>query len=731
MKPTILRVALKAPLPELFDYLPPETGPAALVGQRVVVPFGRSERVGVIAKLANTTAIADEKLKRATRILDKQPLLDESLVELLNWSASYYQHAPGDVFAAALPGPLRKGGEASGKQESHWRVGNEGRSALEASELKAPVQKLVLEAIADSAKGMNQESLAKVHQGWQRAVRELEKKLLVEKFSIAIERPVKANVTDRKQLKLNEYQKNAVDKIAAPNHDTWLLQGVTGSGKTEVYLRLIRQQLNAGFQALVIVPEIGLTPQLVARFEEQLDTPIAVMHSNLSDSQRMQAWLDARDGTAGVLIGTRSAVFTPFKNPGLIIIDEEHDASLKQQEGFRYSARDIAIVRGRKLKIPVVLGSATPSFETLANAQNKRYQHVSLPIRAGGATQPSVKLIDLRLHPATDGLTTPMVETIRRHLEQNGQVLVYLNRRGFAPTLFCGDCGNCVECARCDSRLVVHQQRGLAICHHCGFETRVPEKCPDCAGELHPLGQGTERIETALNKHFPNEVIVRLDRDSTRRRGAIEDHLETIRSGRARILLGTQMLTKGHDFPNVTLVCILDADQGLFGTDFRSGERMAQNFIQVSGRAGRADRSGEVWIQTLYPDHPQLLTLLSKGYEGYAETAIAERKATAWPPFSHIALLRAECNNKETLYSFLGTARQLAEQINPGGVRILGPASAPMERRSGRWRAQILLQAEHRPSLQALLTAWRQALNDSPSARKARWSIDVDPIELF
>ncbi|MDG1462220.1 MAG: primosomal protein N' [Gammaproteobacteria bacterium] len=731
MKPAILRVALKAPLPELFDYLPPETGPRVLVGQRVIVPFGRSERVGVIAELANSTAIADNKLKRAARVLDEHPLLDESLVELLNWAASYYQHAPGDVFAAALPGPLRKGADACGKQEPHWRISSEGRIAIEAAMLKAPVQKLVLEAIASNPKGIDQELLTTVHQGWQRAVRELEKKQLVEKFSVAIEPPIKENTVGRKELKLNEHQKNAVDKITIANNDTWLLQGVTGSGKTEVYLRLIRHQLDAGKQALVIVPEIGLTPQLVARFEEQLDIPITLMHSNLSDSQRLQAWLDAKEGAAGVLIGTRSAIFTPFKALGLIIVDEEHDASLKQQEGFRYSARDIAIMRGRKLNIPVVLGSATPSFETLANAHGHRYQHVCLPVRAGGARQPSVRLIDLRLHIATDGLTIPMVETIRKHLEQNGQILVYLNRRGFAPTLFCSDCRSCVECPRCDSRLVVHQQRELAICHHCGFETKVPEKCPGCKGELHPLGQGTERIETALKKYFPDEIIVRLDRDSTRRRGAIEKHLETIRSGKAQILLGTQMLTKGHDFPNVTLVCILDADQGLFGTDFRSGERMAQNFIQVSGRAGRADRRGEVWIQTLHPDHPQLLSLLNKGYEGYAKTALAERKTTLWPPFSHIALLRAECNNKETLYSFLDNARQLAEQINPGSVRILGPASAPMERRSGRWRAQILLQSEHRPSLQALLTAWRRALNDNPASRKARWSIDVDPIELF
>lgn len=729
MNPTILRVALKAPLHELYDYLAPAGGPEPVVGQRVSVPFGRSERIGIIAALATTTLIAPERLKAAKQIIDAEPLLDRPLVELLNWAAAYYQHPPGEVFAAALPVALRKGQEALGATESRWRITDKGTAALDAKVIKAPVQKQVLQALHSGEH--NSTALAAVHDGWQRAVRELQKKTFATKFTAELPKVLPPDVPLKTGPQLNADQQQAVDQITPSNSKTWLLDGVTGSGKTEVYLRLIEQQLDTGKQTLVVVPEIGLTPQLVSRFRERLATTVVVMHSNLNDTERTQAWLDASDGTAGVIIGTRSAIFTALKQPGLIVIDEEHDASLKQQEGFRYSARDLAVVRGKKLRIPVILGSATPSFETLANATAGRYERLRLPIRAGGASQPEVNLIDLQRYPATDGLTRPMIDAIGRHLGNNGQVLIYLNRRGFAPTLFCSSCCSCVECRRCDARLVVHQQRNQAICHHCGFESRLPEVCPECSGELLPLGQGTERIETAIKNLFPEETIVRLDRDSTRRKGSIEQHLEIIRGGHARILLGTQMLTKGHDFPNVTLVCVLDADQGLFGTDFRSGERLAQNFIQVSGRAGRADRSGEVWIQTLYPEHPQLQTLLNKGYAGYAEEGLAERQATAWPPYSHLALLRAESSSKDTLYQFLTAARGLADQINPGSVRILGPASAPMERRSGRWRAQILLQAEHRPALQALLTSWRQHLVESPLSRKARWSIDVDPIELF
>jgi len=738
-KALILKVALKAPLHELFDYLPPpDCEDTPQPGQRVRVPFGRSQRVGVITAISTQSDIEPGRLKPATEILDSQPVLEPELVDLLNWSAAYYQHPPGDVFAAALPGPLRKGKPADGSHEVRWLITPQGREAIETGALKrAPVQLAVLDAIGSDAGGLNSTQLDDVHPRWQPAVRELITKNLISREQIKTE-PLKASpdAGNSKAPDLNDAQQNAVDSINATGFAAWLLEGITGSGKTEVYLNLIGQQLEARRQCLVLVPEIGLTPQLVARFRERLPVPVGVLHSGLNDTERTHTWLGVKNGDIPVLIGTRSAIFTPMQTPGMIIIDEEHDASFKQQEGFRYSARDLALLRAQKLDIPVVLGSATPSFESLANVTAGRYQHLSLPERAGGAEPPSVNLIDLRSTPADDGLSPALVQVIKRHLEADSQVLIYLNRRGYAPVLFCSGCGASVECGRCDARMVVHQHSNKLVCHHCGHECRQPTECSECGSDLIPVGLGTERIEQRLTGLFPQHALVRLDRDTTRRKGALEERLDAIREGRARILLGTQMLTKGHDFPDVTLVAVIDADQGLFGTDFRSAERMAQNFIQVAGRAGRAERRGEVWIQTGYPEHPLLQTLIQSGYEGFANQALEERQAAGWPPFSHIALLRAESANRNELFSVLDLARSYADQINNRAganneVSVLGPATAPMERRAGRWRGQLLIQASGRRELQALLSSLRLSLAADKRAAKARWSIDVDPVELF
>jgi len=729
---SILRVALKAPLHELFDYLPPANA-MPQPGQRVRVPFGRSERVGVVAAIADHSAVPADKLKPVTALVDAAPLLDEQLVGLLNWASDYYQHPPGDVYAAALPALLRKGGPAASTTESRWQISLAGTEALANNTglARAKVQLQVLQLLGQAKRPLSAEELADCHSGWRRAVQELVAKSYVDKLEVELDGlPVGG---DELPPQLNPDQLRAIESIPASGFEPWLLEGVTGSGKTEVYLALIEQQLAAGRQALVLVPEIGLTPQLIARFCSRLPVTVTTLHSNLSDSERLNNWIAARSGKARVVIGTRSAIFTPFAELGLIIIDEEHDSSFKQQEGFRYSARDVALWRARQLDIPVVLGSATPSFESLANVNAGRYRRVGLPERAGGAQHPEVRIVDLRDHAPSDGLTQPLSGAIRRHLDADGQVLVYLNRRGFAPTLFCDGCGSCVECRRCDARMVVHQKQQRIVCHHCGSERPPPPKCESCGGELHPLGLGTERIEQALTEQFADAALVRLDRDTTRRKGSLVEKLDDIRSGKARILLGTQMLTKGHDFPNVTLVAIIDADQGLFGTDFRAGERMAQSFVQVSGRAGRADRKGEVWLQTAYPDHPLLRSLLEKGYSGYAEEALAERESTGWPPYTKVALLRAEAADRDKLYRFLDAARGLADSLNNGtpAATVLGPASAPMERRSGRWRGQLLLQSAARPALQALLTRWRHALAAHPLSNTVRWSVDVDPSELF
>ena len=528
-------------------------------------------------------------------------------------------------------------------------------------------------------------------------------------------------------------QRVAIKTIhAASGFVAFLLEGVTGSGKTEVYLRCIERELERGHQSLLLVPEIGLTPQLVDRFRGRLDTDIAVLHSGLNDTERLAAWRMARDGTAGVIIGTRSAIFTPLPNPGLIIIDEEHDSSLKQQNGFRYSARDLAVWRARQLNIPIVLGSATPSFESLENVNAGRYTRLCLPNRPGNARQPDVKLIDLRTQPAKDGLTDPLRLAIARHLADDGQVLLYLNRRGFAPSMMCTSCGQLVECRRCDARLVFHQRRARLICHHCGADHAVPAECAEChAPDLLPVGQGTERLEQALTELFGQHGIVRIDRDTTRRKGEIERRLELVRSGKARILLGTQMLTKGHDFPNVTMVGMIDADQGLFGTDFRSDERMAQSIVQVAGRAGREEKPGEVLIQTAFPEHPFWQRLIDSGYAGVSEDARNERAAAHWPPFSRLALIRSAAHKRADAHTFLDSARLRIEQLGEDAVSVFSPVDAVMGRRAGRYRAQLLLQTEDRRALHAVLRQLRPLLESEPTARKVRWSIDVDPIELF
>jgi len=523
--------------------------------------------------------------------------------------------------------------------------------------------------------------------------------------------------------------------VAAINAGTgfrcFLLDGVTGSGKTEVYLRCIRDRLAADRQCLVLVPEIGLTPQLVDRFRRRFPVPVAILHSGLADGERLRAWNAAREGTAHIVIGTRSAIFTPLRRPGLLVVDEEHDASYKQQDGFRYSARDLAVWRARELDVPLVLGSATPALESIENARSGRYERLVLADRAGTAGHPTVHLIDARTHPPQDGLTQPLLAAIRRHLAADGQVLIFLNRRGYAPTLVCPGCGEVIGCNRCDARMVLHQKRGRITCHHCGSDRPAPVTCPACHTELRAVGQGTERIEEALAREFPDEPLERIDRDTTRRRGEIERRLARVRSAEARLLLGTQMLTKGHDFPGVTLVGIVDADQGLFGTDFRSAERLAQTFIQVAGRAGRADRAGEVYLQTLFPDHPLLRVLVGQGYGAFAAMALAERQRAGWPPWSSLALLRAEATEREAVFAFLNDAGTAARAAVSPGVRVLGPAPAPMERRSGRYRGQLLVQAEARRDLHRFLPEFRAAIATLPSQRRVRWNLDVDPTELF
>jgi len=521
----------------------------------------------------------------------------------------------------------------------------------------------------------------------------------------------------------------AATRTSAKRFRAYLLHGVTGSGKTEVYLRLIADELAAGRQTLLLVPEIALTPQLVRRLRDRFGEELAVLHSAVTERERFDAWRRAYRSQARLVVGTRSAVFAPLPAPGLIIVDEEHDASFKQQRGFRYSARDLAVVRAQRLDVPIVLGSATPSLETFHNALQGRYHKLDLPQRIGSAGAPRVRVVDLSRHASRQGLSTPLIAAIGQHLAAGNQVLLFLNRRGFAPALFCPTCKTAEQCLRCDARMTVHAKSAVVRCHHCGAERALEWRCRTCGGERIAVGAGTQRVGDELAALFPSARIARLDRDSTSRKGSLAAVLHDVEIGNVQILVGTQMLTKGHDFPRVTLVGVLNADQGLFGTDPRSHERLAQTIVQVAGRAGRAERPGEVVIQTHYPDHPLLACLLDRGYAAFATLALAERREAHWPPFAHLAVWQAEATRRDTALAFLEQVRICAAAV-PSSVAILGPAPLPMERKDGRYRAQLLLRSARRAPLHELIGRTLPIVRSSPAARRVRWSIDIDPLEV-
>ncbi len=730
MKTPILRIAVGTPLHRSFDYLAPHDAILELLqaGQRIRVPFGRRTTVGVLLEVVEHTDVATEKLKRALQVLDATPVVAPDVLAMVSWASRYYQHPVGESCAAALPVLLRQGQAATIHHSVAYRLTATGLLVEPQALARAPRQAAIIAALHTAPQGIEREAL----DAPASVLRALADKGWIEIFTPDSELP-ETTAPDAPHA-LNPDQQRAVDAVSAGlgTFQAYLLEGVTGSGKTEVYLHLIGQVLARGQQVLVLVPEIGLTPQLVTRFRQRFPVPLAVLHSGLTDRDRLNAWVAARTGSAPIVLGTRSAIFTPLAQPGLLIVDEEHDASLKQQEGFRYSARDLAVWRAHHLAVPVLLGSATPSLESLYNVEQRRYQHLVLPERTGRAVLPGYYLIDVRQQVLQDGLSPLLLKQIDQHLSTHGQVLLFLNRRGFAPTLMCYDCDWVAECRRCDARLTWHHSDGRLHCHHCGSQRPVDIHCPECGGsELHPQGQGTERIEQALAERFPDVERLRIDRDTTRRKGALDRLLEQARDGKRQILLGTQMLAKGHHFPNVTLVGILDADHGLFSTDFRASERMAQLIVQVAGRAGRQDRPGQVIIQTAHPDHPLLQLLVKRGYPAFAAAALAERKEARLPPVTHIALLRAEATDAGAPANFLEDVQERIRQYDVPGVEAWGPVPAGMERRAGRYRAQLLLQSDQRADLQQLLCGLVRELEKSPGTRRIRWSVDVDPADTY
>jgi len=733
----ILGVALDTPLRQLFDYsIPAAVDPTTVQpGCRVRVPFGRRTLVGIIMECRAHSQIDESKLRAILDVLDRDPAFEAPLLRLLRWAADYYQHPIGDVLAAALPALLRRG-TALAAEETLWELTPAGaqaqlptraaraRKLLQCLSLQGPLTRSQLAAAGFENLGV----LRKLqHQGYVATVTRPKAAATSTDPAGTTGGIVGAGPT------LNPQQHDAVEHICASlgSFTTHLLYGITGSGKTEVYFNVIARVLARGEQVLVLVPEIALTPQLLARFRARFTLHLAVLHSGLTDHERLESWRAARTGQARIVIGTRSAVFSPLLAPGLIVIDEEHDPSYKQQDGFRYSARDLAIMRASQLQIPIVLGSATPALETLARAQSEGGSLLLLPHRTGTAVAPRLGLIDLRSQVAPQGISIPVIEAMRRHLAQGHQVLLYLNRRGYAPVLFCTACAWTARCERCDAHLTVHRGARDLRCHHCGGQQPSPSACPSCASPLKPVGQGTQRIEEALGNLFPEAPLARIDRDSLRSDEELADALARIERNETRILVGTQMLTKGHHFPNVTLVVVLSADQGLFSVDFRASERLAQTIVQVAGRAGRESLPGEVLIQTAFPQHPLLLSLLQEGYQGFARRALAERQAAGWPPYARLALLRAEAVDALLPMRFLRAAVGTAPTHVDSRIKILGPAPAPMERRAGRHRAQLLLHAPSHQPLRRLLHAWLPSLASLELARQVRWSIDVDPVELF
>jgi len=733
---SVLRLAIPTPVRRLFDYLPPaNTDLTALrPGVRVRVTFGKRELIGLLLEISEQSDVPTAKLKPALEILDQTPPLPDHLFKLARWAAGYYHHPLGDALHQALPVMLRKGGACSYAHATLWRASEE--ADVEALSSRAKKQRETLSILIEHPQGISTDAL-RAEGGETAQLKKLAEKGLAESFEFIPEshKPHEVSPLLREPvLNLNSQQQAAVDAVTQCNgFQPFLLEGITGSGKTEVYLQIIEAVLKAGKQALILVPEIGLTPQTVSRFKARFNLPVVALHSNMNDRQRLDAWLKARDGVAPIVIGTRSALFTPMKQPGVLIIDEEHDASFKQQDGFRYSARDLAIARAHREQIPVLLGTATPSLETLWNARQGRYQLLKLTQRAGKAIPPRFELLDIRQQPLNDGLSTALIRQISDTLGRGDQVLVFLNRRGYAPSLSCQQCGAIADCRRCDAHMTLHLKPPHLHCHHCDSQRPIPTQCASCGSpKLKPVGSGTERSEYLLEQMFPQYPVLRVDRDSTARKDALEKIMQQVHTGDPCILIGTQMLAKGHHFPDVTLVAILNADGGLFSADFRGMERTAQLIIQVAGRAGRAQKPGHVIMQTMHADHPAINRLVEDGYSAFAGDELEMRRHGQLPPFQHLALLKAEASKQGRAEAFL---RAVREQLEHQGLlapqtHCIGPFPSTMEKKAGVFRAQLQLQSTQRADLHQSLSQLCQFLEQQPEARKVRWILDVDPLEM-
>ena len=726
-----IRVAVPVYLYDCFDYsLTAEQYHQAEVGARVAVSFGRQNVVGVIVEKLTDEKPLDLgfKLKAITELLDDSAILDAKVLSLLTWSAQYYQFPIGEVMHAALPSFLRQGKPYNLLARMWKLIDDHAEDKLKRSEKQQDAYKIL--KLHPTGTSENILNLAGIETATLKA---LEKKKITQCILEAQDFKPQAMTLAQMPLTPNDEQKRAIQNILKVRHSyhAFLLDGLTGSGKTEVYLQVMQEVLKQGKQVLVLVPEIGLTPQTVSRFQSRFHCHIALLHSGLNDSKRLQAWQSAQTGKASIVIGTRSAIYTPLPHLGLIVLDEEHDLSFKQQEGFRYHARDVALYRAHLENCPIILGSATPSIDSYALVEQGKMTRLELDQRAGVAVMPKMHVIDLKVAQKQNGISQQLIHEVQKRLDKKEQVLIFLNRRGYAPVLICESCGWQAKCPHCDANFTVHRQPYQHLhCHHCGTIHRMPEHCPQCQhSELKPIGLGTAKVEENLQALFPNFDVIRVDRDSTSRVGSWQKIYNKIQKSEPIILLGTQMLAKGHHFPYVTLVAILDIDSGLLSVDFRATERTAQLIIQVAGRAGRGEKKGEVYLQTLRPDHPLLNTLLESGYRSFAKQTLKERKAAWMPPYRYAALLRCESKDQELNQSFLQEHAQALRQASENSIDIWGPIPAPMERKAGRYQAHMVLLSKDRARMHFYIRQWWQNVwHNKPNGMKL--SLDIDPQEL-
>lgn len=722
---TILHIAIPCPLRLSFSYLPDKSNTHWQTGLRVKVPFRNKEVIGIIVAVTNNEKIPTS-LKQVSECIDQSPIISAELLSLANWLSQYYHHPIGDVFQTLLPKKIRQGESANLQTEKYWQL-------IKQDSVRQEKQQAIIDLLKNESNNVSQAALYKKLGACRSSLITLEKNGLIKQQQQIKQSHHSINSSSIK--KLNEEQKSCVNSVWQSNNkfNVHLLDGITGSGKTEVYIELTKQILNqdSDKQVLILIPEIGLITQFVTRFRQNLSVSIETISSSMSDSDRKQSWLLTHKGIARVLIGTRSAVFTPFKNLALIIIDEEHDASYKQQDGLKYHARNIALIRAKQANIPVLLGSATPSLESLYHVQQQRYMLLKLIKRATGASLPKVHVIDSTGPKADNGISSILYHAIETQLNLGNQILLFINRRGFAPVLMCHECNWQAVCTDCDSKMIVHQRRNTLCCHHCGLIKRLPHQCPKCQhNKLNTYGAGTEQIELSLQRYFPKIPVLRIDRDSMQKVNAFKDMIDDIRQGGPKILVGTQMLAKGHDFHDVTLVGVLDADQGLLSADFRASENLAQLIIQVTGRAGRGEKSGEVFIQTQQPQHPFWKDLIQKGYGATAEKLLIERSKIGFPPVGYLSLIRAEDKQEQLAMQFLTDVQALLSQ-HQQDVIVMGPVPALMEKKGGRYRAQLLLSCASRKPIHQLLDQYIEVISKMKLARKIRWSIDIDPLDLM